>query len=65
MPPLDAIRVHGDPFRRQSIELRLHHGVTLTTVMSGALPFVGAMLVMIILLMVFPDIAMWLPRQFY
>jgi len=25
----------------------------------------GAMFVMIILLMVFPDIAMWLPRQFY
>ena len=65
MPPLGAIRVHRDPFRRQSIELRLHHGVTLTTVMLGALSFVGAMFVMIILLMVFPDIAMWLPRQFY
>ncbi len=33
--------------------------------MSGALSFVGAMLVMVILLMVFPDIALWLPRHFY
>ncbi len=31
-------------------------------VIRGALPFVGAMLVLIVLLMMLPDIALWLPR---
>jgi len=34
-------------------------------VVVGALPFVITMLVMILLLMAYPDIAMWLPRVFY
>ena len=33
-----------------------------TDVIRGALPFVFAMLVLIGLLMAFPDIALWLPR---
>src|SRR5690606_24416125 len=31
----------------------------------GAAPFVTAMLLLIALMIVFPDIALWLPRQFY
>lgn len=34
-------------------------------VVRGAVPFVATMLIMILLLMVYPDIAMWLPRTFY
>lgn len=33
-----------------------------TDVIRGALPFVGAMLALIVALMVFPDIALWLPN---
>lgn len=31
----------------------------------GALPFVVAMLIMIALLLIYPDLAIWLPNQFY
>ena len=34
-------------------------------VIVGSMPFVLMMFVLIALLMIFPDIAMWLPRQFY
>lgn len=34
-------------------------------VVKGAIPFVFAMFLMIVLLMVFPNIALWLPSQFY
>jgi C4-dicarboxylate transporter DctM subunit len=34
----------------------------ISDVIAGALPFVGAMLVLIALLMAIPDIALWLPR---
>jgi len=34
----------------------------ISDVIRGALPFVGAMLALIFLLMAFPDIALWLPR---
>jgi len=51
------------------VSLYVVHGVRgrgqMHDVMLGALPFVGAMFVIIILLMVFPDIAVWLPRQSY
>ena len=35
---------------------------SITDVISGALPFVIAMVVLIVLLMAFPDLALWLPR---
>ena len=31
-------------------------------VIRGALPFVGAMMVLIAVLMVWPDVALWLPN---
>jgi TRAP-type C4-dicarboxylate transport system permease large subunit len=31
-------------------------------VMIGALPFVGSLVVMIVLLIIFPEIALWLPE---
>ncbi len=34
-------------------------------VMKGALPFVLSMFMMIVLLLLFPDIALWLPSQIY
>ena len=34
-------------------------------VMKGALPFVLSMFIMIVLLLLFPDIALWLPSQIY
>jgi C4-dicarboxylate transporter DctM subunit len=37
----------------------------MSDVIAGSLPFVFVMFLMIGLLMVFPDIALWLPRQFY
>lgn len=37
----------------------------ISDVMIGSLPFVGALFVMIALLVLFPGIALWLPRQFY
>ena len=37
----------------------------ISDVMIGSLPFVAALFAMIALLVVFPDIALWLPRQFY
>ena len=37
----------------------------LNDVIKGSLPFVGTMFALIALLMLFPDIALWLPRQFY
>ena len=43
----------------------IRKGGTLNDVIVGTLPFVCAMFVMIVLLIVFPDIAMWLPDQFY
>lgn len=36
-------------------------GIDLGTIFKGVWPFVGAMLVMIVLLAIFPDIALWLP----
>jgi C4-dicarboxylate transporter DctM subunit len=33
-----------------------------TDVCIGALPFVGVMMLMIAILIMFPDLAMWLPR---
>ena len=38
---------------------------SLTDVMTGAVPFVITMFAMIALLLVFPDIALWLPDLFY
>ncbi|MBM3491683.1 MAG: TRAP transporter large permease [Alphaproteobacteria bacterium] len=38
---------------------------SLTEVIQGALPFVLSMFTLIALLIAFPDIALWLPRQFY
>jgi TRAP-type C4-dicarboxylate transport system permease large subunit len=32
-------------------------------VMVGAVPYVGAMLVMVVLLVLFPQIALWLPSS--
>ncbi|MEM7379349.1 MAG: TRAP transporter large permease subunit, partial [Pseudomonadota bacterium] len=37
----------------------------LSDVMIGAAPFVVTMVAMIALLLVFPDIALWLPSLFY
>lgn len=37
----------------------------LVDVMVGAAPFVFTMIVMIGLLLVFPEIALWLPQHFY
>jgi TRAP-type C4-dicarboxylate transport system permease large subunit len=34
-------------------------------VIIGTLPFVATMFVMIVLLVYFPMIALWLPKQFY
>jgi len=38
---------------------------TMSEVMIGALPFVFTMFAMIALLMMFPQLALWLPEQFY
>jgi len=38
---------------------------TMSEVMMGALPFVFTMFAMIALLMMFPQLALWLPEQFY
>jgi tripartite ATP-independent transporter DctM subunit len=38
---------------------------SLNEVIKGSLPFVVTMFVLIALLMVYPDIALWLPKQFY
>lgn len=35
---------------------------TLTDVVIGTLPFLASMLIMVVLLILFPDIALWLPR---
>ena len=51
------------------VNLYIVHGVrgrgSMNDVIIGSLPFVIAMFAMIILLVAFPDIALWLPRQFY
>ena len=51
------------------VNLYVVHGVrgegTMTDVIIGALPYVGAMFVMVVLLIVFPDLALWLPSLFY
>lgn len=51
------------------VNLYIVHGVrgrgSMNDVIIGSLPFVAALFVMIILLVAFPDIALWLPRQFY
>jgi tripartite ATP-independent transporter DctM subunit len=47
---VQGIRTHGGPFN---------------DVAYGALPFVLAMVVMIVLLMVFPQLALWLPTLYY
>ncbi len=36
----------------------------ISEVIAGALPFVGTMLLMVVLLVIFPDIALWLPDLF-
>jgi TRAP-type C4-dicarboxylate transport system permease large subunit len=38
---------------------------TMNDVIVGTLPFVATMFVMIVLLVYFPTIALWLPKQFY
>ena len=38
-------------------------GGQIRDVMLGSLPFVVALLAMIVVLMLFPDLALWLPRQ--
>lgn len=43
----------------------IREGGAMGEVIKGSVPFVFAMFVMIGLLLVFPDIALWLPRQFY
>lgn len=40
-------------------------GGSMNDVILGALPFVGTMFLMIVLLLIFPDIALWLPELFY
>lgn len=40
-------------------------GGSMNDVILGALPFVGTMFLMIGLLLIFPDIALWLPELFY
>lgn len=51
------------------VNLYVVHGVrgrgSMNDVIVGALPFVATMFVMLALLMIFPDIALWLPRQFF
>lgn len=37
---------------------------SMNAVIVGSLPFVAAMFVMILLLALFPDLALWLPRVF-
>ena len=37
---------------------------SMSDVIRGAVPFIGAMLVMIALLLIFPQIALWLPQTF-
>ena len=45
------------------------HGVlprySILTIAHGALPFMGAMLAMIVILIAFPDLALWLPKILY
>jgi tripartite ATP-independent transporter DctM subunit len=51
------------------VNLYVVHGIRgggrFNDVSIGAVPFVGAMLVMIVLLMLFPELAVWLPNRFY
>jgi len=51
------------------VNLYIVHGVrgrgSMNDVIIGSVPFVIAMFAMIALLVAFPDIALWLPRQFY
>ena len=51
------------------INLYVVHGIRgggrFNDVSIGAVPFVGAMILMIAVLIVFPDVALWLPSQFY
>jgi tripartite ATP-independent transporter DctM subunit len=51
------------------VNLYIVHGVrgrgSMNDVIIGSLPFVIALFAMIVLLVAFPDIALWLPRQFY
>ncbi len=51
------------------VNLYVVHGVrgrgTMNDVIIGALPFVVTMFLMIVLLMVFPGLATWLPRLFF
>ncbi|WP_156508707.1 TRAP transporter large permease subunit, partial [Oleiphilus sp. HI0132] len=42
---------------------RVAPDIPLTTVFKGALPFVVISLVMVLLLLIFPEIALWLPGQ--
>ena len=42
----------------------LRKGGSMNDVIIGSLPFVIAMIVMVVLLAVFPDLALWLPRVF-
>ncbi|HRD77882.1 MAG TPA: TRAP transporter large permease, partial [Hyphomicrobiaceae bacterium] len=41
----------------------LRNGGAIGDVIQGALPFVGAMLVLILLLMIWPELALWLPDR--
>ena len=51
------------------VNLYVVHGIRgggkFNDVSVGAIPFVGAMIVMIALLIIVPDLALWLPSQFY
>ena len=41
----------------------ISHGVTIRTIALGALPFLAAMFATVVILCVFPDIALWLTRH--
>lgn len=51
------------------VNLYVVHGIRgggkFNDVAVGAIPFVGAMILLLALLIIFPDVALWLPSQFY
>ncbi len=42
---------------------RLQPGIDILTIYRGCVPFVGATLLLVVLLVIFPELAVWLPEQ--
>ena len=54
-----GVPAHGDEFRLRSPDIKL------TSIYRGIIPFLVAPLVLVVLLFLFPGLALWLPKVLY